>query len=119
MLLPLEFVVFHNGAIMKNSFAVAFMGFLLLTGIPAIGPNLAAAPPQADAKTQPAQKFVGVIVSKNGAMFVLRDDVNNVWYHLDDQEKAGKFVGKRVGVTGVLDTRFDEIRVKTIEEEKS
>ncbi|MGA7624235.1 MAG: DUF5818 domain-containing protein [Candidatus Acidiferrales bacterium] len=104
---------------MKKSFAVTFMGFLLLAGIPAAGPNLSAAPQQADSKSQAPQKFVGVIVSKNGQMFVLRDDTNNVWYHLDDQEKAGKFIGKRVGVTGVLDGRVDEIRIKTIEEEKS
>ena len=104
---------------MKKTLAVSFMGFLLLAGIPAVGPSLAAAPQQADSKPQDAQKFVGVIVSKNGAMFVLRDDIHNVWYHLDDQEKAGKFIGKRVGVTGVLDGRFDEIRIRTIEEEKS
>jgi hypothetical protein len=104
---------------MKKAFAVSFMGFLLWVAVPFVSPNLAAAPQQADSKAQAAQKFVGVIVSKNGAMFVLRDDVNNVWYHLDDQEKAGKFVGKKVGVTGILDGRVDEIRVKTIEEEKS
>jgi hypothetical protein len=104
---------------MKRSFVVTFMGLLLLAAIPAVGPNLAAAPQQADSKPQASQKFVGVIVSKNGAMLVLRDDVHNVWYHLDDQEQAGKFIGKRVGVTGVLDGRVDEIRVKAIEEEKS
>jgi hypothetical protein len=73
---------------------------------------------QADAKDQP-QKFEGTIVSKNGALFVLRDDVNNVWYHLDDQQKAEKFAGKKVQVIGILDGRVDEIRIQSIQEEKS
>jgi hypothetical protein len=51
--------------------------------------------------------------------FVLRDDVNNVWYHLDDQQKAERFAGKKVQVIGILDGRVDEIRIQSIEEEKS
>jgi uncharacterized protein DUF5818 len=62
------------------------------------------------------QKFEGVIVSKNGEIFVLRDDVNNTWYHLDDQQEAGKHLGKKVLVTGNLDTRTDMIRVQSIAE---
>jgi Protein of unknown function (DUF5818) len=62
------------------------------------------------------QKFEGVIVSKNGEIFVLRDDVNNTWYHLDDQREAGKHLGKKVLVTGNLDTRTDMIRVQSIAE---
>jgi hypothetical protein len=62
------------------------------------------------------QKFEGIIVSKNGEIFVLRDDVNDTWYHLDDQEAAGKHLGKKVSVTGTLDTRTDVIRVKSIDE---
>lgn len=49
---------------------------------------------------EPVQIFSWVIVSKNGSFFVLRDDANNVWYHLDDQKTAGKFIGKKVLVTG-------------------
>ncbi|HXN99092.1 MAG TPA: DUF5818 domain-containing protein [Candidatus Acidoferrales bacterium] len=62
------------------------------------------------------EQFQGVIVSKNGEIFVLRDDVNNTWYHLDDQEAAGKHLGKKVLVTGNLDTRTDVIRVQSISE---
>ena len=62
------------------------------------------------------QKFEGIIVSKNGEIFVLRDDVNDTWYHLDDQEAAAKHLGKKVLVTGTLDTRTDVIRVKSIDE---
>jgi hypothetical protein len=31
-----------------------------------------------------AQTFNGKIVSQNGVRYVLRDDENNAWYHLDD-----------------------------------
>ena len=60
--------------------------------------------------------FSGKIVSQNGVRFVLRDDGNNVWYHLDDQEKAGKLVGKDVVVTGSVDGLTGTIRVQSIVE---
>lgn len=66
---------------------------------------------------EPVQIFSGVIVSKNGSFFVLRDDANNVWYHLDDQKTAGRFIGKKVLVTGTLDGFTATIRVQNIAEE--
>jgi TonB family protein len=63
-----------------------------------------------------SQSFSGKIVSQNGVRFVLRDDDNNVWYHLDDQEKAGKLVGKDVLVTGTFDGLTGTIRVQSIVE---
>ena len=63
-----------------------------------------------------AQTFSGKIVSQNGVRFVLRDDDDNVWYHLDDQEKAGKLVGKDVLVIGTFDGLTGTIRVQTIVE---
>jgi len=69
---------------------------------------------------QPAvNTFTGKIVSQNGERFILRDDVNEVWYHLDDQQQAAKFLGKNVSVTGVLDGPTDTIRVRTISEAKA
>jgi protein TonB len=62
------------------------------------------------------QTFSGKIVSQNGVRFVLRDEDNNVWYHLDDQEKAGKLVGKDVLVTGKFDGLTGTIRVQSIVE---
>ena len=57
-----------------------------------------------DSLTQKQTKtFSGKIVSQNGVRYVLRDDDNSAWYHLDDQEKAGKLVGKDVLVTGTFD----------------
>jgi hypothetical protein len=110
------------------SAVVVVLGFVLCTVVPSASSksplsSLSAVPSFAfqqpsDAKDQP-QKFEGTIVSKNGALFVLRDDVNNVWYHLDDQQKAEKFAGKKVQVIGILDGRVDEIRIQSIQEEKS
>jgi hypothetical protein len=110
------------------SAVVVALGLVLCTVVPSASPksrvsSLYAVPniafqQQSDAKDQP-QKFEGTIVSKNGALFVLRDAVNNVWYHLDDQQKAEKFAGKKVQVIGILDGRVDEIRIQSIQEEKS
>jgi TonB family protein len=63
-----------------------------------------------------SQTFSGKIVSQNGVRFVLRDDDNNAWYHLDDQEKAGKLIGKDVLVTGTFDGLTGTIRVQSIVE---
>ena len=66
-----------------------------------------------------ATTFTGKIVSQNGDRFILRDDANEVWYHLDDQQQAAKFLGKTVTVKGVLDGRSDMIHVETIVEAKA
>jgi hypothetical protein len=65
-----------------------------------------------------AGTFAGKIVSQNGDRFILRDDVNEVWYHLDDQAQAQKYFGRDVVVTGVLDGRSDMIHVRNIVEAK-
>lgn len=62
------------------------------------------------------QSFYGKIVSQNGVRFVLRDEDNNVWHHLDDQDKAAKLVGKDVLVTGKFDGLTGTIRVQNIVE---
>jgi uncharacterized protein YdeI (BOF family) len=62
--------------------------------------------------------FAGKIVSQNGDRFILRDDANEVWYHLDDQAQAQRHFGKDVVVTGVLDGRSDMIHVRNILEVK-
>ena len=62
------------------------------------------------------QTFSGKIVSQNGVRFVLRDDDNNVWYHLDDQQQASKLFGKDVLVTGTFDGLTGTIRVASIVE---
>jgi hypothetical protein len=65
------------------------------------------------------QTFTGKIMSQNGERFILRDDSTDVWYHLDPQEEAAKFLGKNVQVTGILDGRSDMIHVHNIAENKT
>ena len=62
--------------------------------------------------------FTGKIVSLNGSRFILRDDTNQVWYHLDDQTTASKFAGRDIDVGGKLDERTDIIHVQSTEEQK-
>src|ERR1700749_3576167 len=61
-----------------------------------------------------AQNFAGKVVSQNGVRFILRDEQDDIWYHLDDQQQAGKFLGKVVSVTGTLDGQTDTIHVNSI-----
>jgi uncharacterized protein YdeI (BOF family) len=63
--------------------------------------------------------FTGKIVSQNGDRYILRDESNDVWYHLDDQQQAGKFFGRSVVVTGTLDGRADMIHIRNIVESKT
>jgi hypothetical protein len=70
---------------------------------------------------QPAAKsktFMGTI-AKSGDQFVLKADDGQTAYRLDDQQTAGKFEGKKVKVTGVLDASANLIRVQNIEEATS
>jgi hypothetical protein len=72
-----------------------------------------------DQKAPEVRTFTGKVLSQNGERFILRDEANDVWYHLDDQQQAGKFAGKNVLVTGVLDGRTDTIQVREITEAKA
>ena len=62
------------------------------------------------------QTFGGKIVSQNDVRFVLKDYDNDVWYHIDDQQKAGNFLGKSVLITGTFDGLTGTIRVQNIVE---
>ena len=108
---------------MKNVFLAVSMciGLFATQSLPARPQTVLPAAPTAtmhsvSVEGSETEQFQGVIVSKNGEIFVLRDDVNNTWYHLDDQEAAGKHLGEKVLVTGNLDTRTDMIRVQSIAE---
>jgi protein TonB len=103
---------------MRNSATVEAAMSLLLCGALLTGHTTQSKASQ-DSMTQQqakAQNFYGKIVSQNDVRFVLRDDENGVWYHLDDQKKAGKLVGKDVLVTGTFDGLTGTIRVQTIVE---
>jgi hypothetical protein len=81
--------------------------------IPLAAPALTAASFDSGAQ-QNEQSFSGVIQSLNGALFILRDDEDNTWYHLDDQNAAKRYLGKKVIVSGTLDARSDMIHVGKI-----
>ena len=68
---------------------------------------------QYDAQKHPAaQTFAGMIV-KSGEKYVLTTS-DNVTYELDDQERAQRFEGKQVQVTGSLDKSSNIIQVRDI-----
>ncbi|MGA7853673.1 MAG: DUF5818 domain-containing protein [Candidatus Acidiferrales bacterium] len=114
---------------MKHLSAVAtVVAFAFCAAVPSASPKIRPAtlpavsssvPPQPGNTADQPQKFVGTIVSMNGERYILRDDVNDVWYHLDNQQEAGKYLGKKVEVTGTLEGRSDEILVQSIHVEKS
>src|SRR6266576_1223942 len=68
---------------------------------------------QYDTQKRPAaQTFAGMIV-KSGEKYVLTTS-DNVTYELDDQERARRFEGKQVQVTGNLDKSSNMIAVRDI-----
>ena len=79
-------------------------------------------PPQSKSGAEPAPQtaqrdsassFTGTIV-QSGDQFVLSTQ-DNVNFQLDDQERAKKFAGTRVKVTGTVDSTQHKIRVEKIE----
>src|SRR6202044_333555 len=60
------------------------------------------------------QTFMGRVLSQNDVRFIFRDDASDVWYHLDDQDKAKLFFGKDVVITGTIDGLTGTIRMQTI-----
>jgi len=74
-----------------------------------------AAQQQGEMQTQEAKPFNGMIVKEKGKL-VLKDTAANISYQLDDQEKAKRFEGKQVKVTGKLDMNSNLIHIESIEE---
>jgi protein TonB len=84
-----------------------------LAGPPHQSPDAQSAAPRAQSTPH---SFYGRIVNQNGVRYILRDDENSVWYHLDDQDKAAKLFGKAVLVTGTYDGVSGAIHVQNIVE---
>src|SRR5580704_16923433 len=63
-----------------------------------------------------SQRFGGRVVSQNDVRFVLKDYDNDIWYHIDDQQRAASFLGKNVLITGAFDGLTGTIRVENIVE---
>ncbi|HXZ80595.1 MAG TPA: DUF5818 domain-containing protein [Terriglobales bacterium] len=66
-----------------------------------------------DQMNQANQTFTGTMV-RDGNSYVLKT-ADNVTYQLDDQDKASKFEGKTVKVTGSLDSTTNIIHLQAIE----
>ncbi len=110
-------------AVFAPAALVAALSLLGPGGIRVTAVNAAPAPhvlqPRLSARGPETQNFAGKIVSQNGVRYILRDDQANVWYHIDDQQQAAKFLGKSVNITGTLDGQTDMIHVATITEASS
>src|SRR5277367_1361534 len=112
------------------SYLAALVFCLLFTAIAApaatcrvlIDPGTAAIPLQNQFPSGPKiQTFMGRVLSQNDVRFIFRDDASDVWYHLDDQDKAKTFFGKDVVITGTIDgltgtIRMQSIRLRTAED---
>jgi uncharacterized protein (DUF2141 family) len=64
--------------------------------------------------TQDVKAFSGFVMKDNNAV-TLQDSVTKVSYRLSDPAKAKPYVGKRVKVTGKLDTDNNTILMEGIE----
>ena len=89
-----------------------------------------AIPPERQDETIPATSHPEAVADQNSAMqeqgfagkitkskegIVLKDPTNHTTYKLDDAEKARRFLGKNVTVTGTLDQASKTIHVSNIE----
>jgi hypothetical protein len=63
-----------------------------------------------------SQTFMGRIAKSSDGTFILQDTASDATFLLDDQEKAKKFDGKIVKVTGMLDASNRVIHVVEIKE---
>jgi hypothetical protein len=101
---------------MKRIFLFLAGALLVFSAVPKLGfaefPSTSAMQEQAKPKTQ---TFTGTI-TKTGGDFVLSDSANKISYMLDDAEKASRFEGKKVKVTGTVDMASNMIHVETIQE---
>ena len=103
---------------MKRTAAVLAVALILLCGTPPLSRALQPdsshhAVAQGQSKWQ---TFGGRVVSQNQVRFVLKDYENDIWYHIDDQQKAASFLGKNVLITGAFDGLTATIRVQNIVE---
>ena len=65
---------------------------------------------------RPATTTVIGIILKSGDKFILSDTATKSKYFIDDQDKARRFEGKHVKVTGTIDAAKNLIHVASIQE---
>lgn len=85
-----------------------------LTGIPSL--SSASEAHSMQSQERPEAKTVSGIILKSGDKFILSDPATKSKYFLDDQDKARRFEGKHVKVTGRIDAAKNLIHVTSIEE---
>ena len=90
---------------------------LMLVSV-AAAPNPSNTPESHSSQSQErpeAKTFTGTIL-RSGESFVLSDPATKSKYILDDQDKARRFEGKHVKVTGTIDAAKNLIHVASIQE---
>jgi hypothetical protein len=106
----------------KTTLWVSLLALGLTTGLVQFTPTLHAQsqsqPPSA--QPQPEQKqsrtFVGQIVqAKNGQYALLVDKSAGTGFYLDNSDKAKKYSGQNVKVTGTLDAQSKTIHISDIQ----
>lgn len=100
---------------MQRSF-VSLAGFVVLSSVMLVPVRSAALPtPGPQTQTQEeTETFFGTVL-KYGPAFVLSDSGTKTQYRLDDSQKASRYEGMTVRVTGTLDTTKNLIHVETIQ----
>jgi hypothetical protein len=88
---------------------------LVLTATPKIGRAVAPQPSMQHQSNPQSKTFSGTVM-KEGDNFVLADTANKTSYMLDDPQKASRYEGKKVKVTGTVDMASNTIHVEAIEE---
>jgi periplasmic protein TonB len=101
----------------RTAVGLAVVAILLCTVLPASRALPANFWQQVVIQGQPkSQRFGGRVVSQNQVRLVLKDYENDIWYHIDDQQRAASFLGKDVLITGVFDGLTGTIRLQNIVE---
>ena len=101
----------------RTAVGLAVVAILLCTVLPASRALPANLWQQVVIQGQPKpQRFGGRVVSQNQVRLVLKDYEDDVWYHIDDQQRAATFLGKDVLITGVFDGLTGTIRLQNIVE---
>jgi Protein of unknown function (DUF5818) len=100
---------------MRNIALPMAVALLVLSATPMIG-RAAAPPTSMQRQSHPQSKTFSGTIMKNGDTFVLNDAGTKTSYVLDDAQKASRYEGKKVKVTGTVDVATNTIHVETIQE---
>jgi hypothetical protein len=100
---------------MKKTVLSVAGALLVVTFAPMIGRTTTPPSSTQQQSEQQSKTFSGTI-TKHGDNFILNDAANKTSYMLDDAQKASRYEGKKVKVTGTVDVASNTIHVETIEE---